>query len=117
MPVVGEFARGGSNAGALEDAVARERSGDRRPAGPMAKRCERRASNAGGSLSLTDDSLLASLSSPALPSVRVDYTNRRGGPPRRFLAEIDGIQAPTYKSCPPTLESRASTAATTSMKI
>ena len=32
MPVVGQFARGGSNAGALEDALARERSGDRRPA-------------------------------------------------------------------------------------
>ena len=79
----------------------------------MTKRFERRASNAGVSRSLTDDSLLGSLSSPALTSVRVDYTESARRPPRRFLAEIDGIRAPTYNLWPLTLESRASTAATT----
>jgi LacI family transcriptional regulator, repressor for deo operon, udp, cdd, tsx, nupC, and nupG len=58
-----------------------------------------------------EDSLLASLSSPALTSVRVDYTEFGAAATAALLAEIDGIQAPTYKPSPPTLELRASTAA------
>lgn len=58
-----------------------------------------------------DDSLLASLSSPALTSVRVDYTEFGAAASAALLAEIDGVQAPSYSPSPPTLELRASTAA------
>jgi DNA-binding LacI/PurR family transcriptional regulator len=58
-----------------------------------------------------DDSLLASLSSPALTSVRVDYTEFGAAASAALLAEIDGVQAPPYNPSPPTLEVRASTAA------
>jgi LacI family repressor for deo operon, udp, cdd, tsx, nupC, and nupG len=58
-----------------------------------------------------DDSLLASLCSPALTSVRVDYTEFGAAATAALLAEIDGVEAPAYKPSPPTLEVRASTAA------
>jgi DNA-binding LacI/PurR family transcriptional regulator len=58
-----------------------------------------------------DDSLLASLSSPALTSVRVDYTEFGAAASAALLAAIDGVQAPPYSPSPPTLEVRASTAA------
>jgi DNA-binding LacI/PurR family transcriptional regulator len=57
-----------------------------------------------------DDSLLASLSSPALTSVRVDYTEFGAAASAALLAEIGGVQAPSYVPSPPTLEVRASTA-------
>ena len=57
-----------------------------------------------------DDSLLASLSSPALTSVRVDYTEFGAAVTSALLAEIDGAQAPSYSPSQPTLEVRASTA-------
>jgi DNA-binding LacI/PurR family transcriptional regulator len=56
-----------------------------------------------------DDSLLASLSSPALTSVRVDYTEFGAAVTSALLAEIDGVKAPSYNPSPPTLEVRAST--------
>ena len=58
-----------------------------------------------------DDSLLASLSSPALTSVRVDYTEFGAAATTALLAEIDGATAPEYKPAAPSLELRASTAA------
>jgi DNA-binding LacI/PurR family transcriptional regulator len=58
-----------------------------------------------------DDSLLASLSSPALTSVRVDYTEFGAAASAALLAEIEGVGAPPYNPSPPTLETRASTAA------
>lgn len=58
-----------------------------------------------------DDSLLASLSSPALTSVHVDYTEFGAAASAALLAEIDGADAPSYNPTPPTLEVRASTAA------
>lgn len=58
-----------------------------------------------------DDSLLASLSSPALTSVRVDYTAFGAAASAALLAELEGIRAPPYNPSPPTLETRASTAA------
>jgi DNA-binding LacI/PurR family transcriptional regulator len=58
-----------------------------------------------------DDSLLASLSSPALTSVRVDYTEFGAAASAALLAEIEGAHAPPYNPSPPTLEVRASTVA------
>jgi DNA-binding LacI/PurR family transcriptional regulator len=58
-----------------------------------------------------DDSLLATLSSPGLTSVRVDYTGFGAAASAALLAVIDGAQAPAYLPPPPTLEVRASTAA------
>jgi DNA-binding LacI/PurR family transcriptional regulator len=58
-----------------------------------------------------DDSLLASLSSPALTSVRVDYTAFGAAASAALLAAIEGIGAPPYNPSPTTLEARASTAA------
>jgi DNA-binding LacI/PurR family transcriptional regulator len=58
-----------------------------------------------------DDSLLASLSSPALTSVRVDYTAFGAAASAALLAEIEGVGAPPYNPSPPTLVARASTAA------
>ena len=58
-----------------------------------------------------DDSVLAPLSSPALTSVRVDYTEFGAAASAALLAEIDGVKAPAYDPSPPTLEVRASTAA------
>lgn len=57
-----------------------------------------------------DDSLLASLSSPALTSVRVDYTEFGAAATAALLAEIEGAQMPAYIPTTPTLEVRASTA-------
>lgn len=57
-----------------------------------------------------DDSLLASLSLPALTSVRVDYTEFGAAVTSALLAEIDGLDSPPYSPSPPTLEARASTA-------
>jgi DNA-binding LacI/PurR family transcriptional regulator len=57
-----------------------------------------------------DDSLLASLSSPGLTSVRVDYAEFGAAASAALLAEIDGAPAPPYEPSPPTLEVRASTA-------
>lgn len=57
-----------------------------------------------------DDSLLASLSSPALTSVRVDYTEFGAAATAALLAEIEGVEPPSYKPTSPTLEVRASTA-------
>jgi DNA-binding LacI/PurR family transcriptional regulator len=58
-----------------------------------------------------DDSLLASLSSPALTSIRVDYTEFGAAASAALLAEIDGVRAPPYDPSPPILEVRASSAA------
>jgi LacI family transcriptional regulator, repressor for deo operon, udp, cdd, tsx, nupC, and nupG len=58
-----------------------------------------------------DDSLLATLSSPALTSVRVDYTAFGAAASAALLAVIDGVTVPSYRPSPPTLEVRASTAA------
>jgi DNA-binding LacI/PurR family transcriptional regulator len=58
-----------------------------------------------------DDSLLATLSSPALTSVRVDYTAFGAAASAALLAVIDGNPAPAHHPSPPTLEVRASTAA------
>ena len=58
-----------------------------------------------------DDSVLASLSSPALTSVRVNYTEFGAAASAALLAEIDGLKPPFYNPTPPTLEVRASTAA------
>lgn len=58
-----------------------------------------------------DDSLLASLSSPALTSVRVDYAEFGAAAAAALLAQIDGAAAPAYEPSSPTLELRASTAA------
>ena len=55
-----------------------------------------------------DDSLLATLSSPALTSVRVDYTAFGAATSAALLALIDGEDAPAYRPTPPTLEVRAS---------
>ena len=57
------------------------------------------------------DSLPASLSSPALTSVRVDYTEFGAAAGAALLAEIAGAPAPTYNASPPALELRGSTAA------
>jgi DNA-binding LacI/PurR family transcriptional regulator len=57
-----------------------------------------------------DDSLLASLSSPALTSVRVDYAEFGAAATAALLAEIEGAEPPAYKPTSPTLEVRASTA-------
>lgn len=57
-----------------------------------------------------DDSLLASLSSPALTSVRVDYNEFGAAASAALLAEIDGAPRPAYNPSPPTLELRGSTA-------
>jgi DNA-binding LacI/PurR family transcriptional regulator len=57
-----------------------------------------------------DDSLLATLSSPALTSVRVDYTGFGAAASAALLAVIDGVQPPPYRPAAPTLEVRASTA-------
>jgi LacI family transcriptional regulator, repressor for deo operon, udp, cdd, tsx, nupC, and nupG len=57
-----------------------------------------------------DDSLLATLSSPALTSVCVDYVEFGAAASAALLAEIDGVQALPYDPSPPTLEVRASTA-------
>jgi LacI family transcriptional regulator len=57
-----------------------------------------------------DDSLLATLSSPALTSVRVDYTAFGAAASAALLAVIDGEEAPAYQPAPPSLEVRASTA-------
>jgi DNA-binding LacI/PurR family transcriptional regulator len=56
-----------------------------------------------------DDSLLAALSSPALTSVRVDYTAFGAAASAALLAVVDGAQAPPYRPESPTLEVRAST--------
>ncbi len=58
-----------------------------------------------------DDSLLAPLSSPALTSVRVDYTEFGAAARAALLAQIDGVGMRPYTPSPPTLEVRASTAA------
>ena len=58
-----------------------------------------------------DDSLLATLASPALTSVRVDYTAFGAAASAALLAVIDGEDAPVYQPAPPTLEVRASTTA------
>ena len=60
-----------------------------------------------------DDSLLAALSSPALTSVRIDYTEFGAAASAALLAEIDGLEAPPYTPSPPLLEVRASTASAT----
>jgi DNA-binding LacI/PurR family transcriptional regulator len=60
-----------------------------------------------------DDSLLAALSSPALTSVRVDYTAFGAAASAALLAMIAGDPAPSYDPSPPTLEVRASTARAT----
>jgi DNA-binding LacI/PurR family transcriptional regulator len=57
-----------------------------------------------------DDSLLASLSSPVLTSVRVDYTEFGAAASAALLAEIEGVRSPPYIPSPPTLEVRGSTA-------
>lgn len=57
-----------------------------------------------------DDSLLASLSSPALTSIRVDYSEFGAAASAALLAEIDGVEPPPYTPSAPTLEVRASTA-------
>lgn len=58
-----------------------------------------------------DDSLLASLSSPGLTSIRVDYNEFGAAATVALLAEIDGVPWPAYKPSPPSLELRGSTAA------
>ena len=64
-----------------------------------------------------DDSLLATLSSPALTSVRVDYVEFGAAASAALLAEIDGVGIRPYKPSPPTLEVRASTAAPKPLRI
>lgn len=58
-----------------------------------------------------DDSLLAALSSPALTSVRVDYSEFGAAATAALLAAIKGSPAPPYTPSAPELEVRASTAA------
>jgi DNA-binding LacI/PurR family transcriptional regulator len=64
-----------------------------------------------GDVSVTgfDDSLLATLSSPALTSVRVDYAEFGAAATAALLAVLNGDQAPPYDPSPATLEVRAST--------
>jgi DNA-binding LacI/PurR family transcriptional regulator len=57
-----------------------------------------------------DDSLLASLSSPALTSVRVDYAEFGEAAAGALLAHISGDQSPPYEPSRPVLVVRASTA-------
>jgi DNA-binding LacI/PurR family transcriptional regulator len=65
-----------------------------------------------GDLSVTgfDDSPLAQLSSPALTSVRVDYTDYGAAAAAALLAAIDGAGAAPYSGPPPDLIVRGSTA-------
>jgi DNA-binding LacI/PurR family transcriptional regulator len=58
-----------------------------------------------------DDSLLASLSAPALTSVRVDYADFGAAAAAALLAAIGGTEPPEYKPSAPVLEVRASTLA------
>ena len=56
-----------------------------------------------------DDSLPATLSSPALTSVRVDYAEFGAAATATLLAVLSGAETPTYQPSLPVLEVRAST--------